>query len=238
MLKISDRLIQVAGLIPEGGRLADVGTDHGYIPIWLLERGKIPSAIAMDVNEGPLLRARENRDKYGLKQVMELRLSNGLEKLKPGEADTVLIAGMGGPLMIRILSEGYSNSEGVSAWVLQPQSEIPSVRRYLIEHGFCIVDEIMLMDEGKYYMAMKAAPGCEKPCTEVEYLFGKLLLEKNHPVLWDFLKKEKRVYLKILIQLTENHQSGTPRYDEVTAYLKALDKAMNYYDKQGNTYEG
>ena len=95
MQKISDRLIQVAELVPKGSRLADVGTDHGYVPIWLLEKGDIPSAIAMDVNRGPLLRARENRDKYGYQEVMELRLSNGLEKLRPGEADTVLIAGMG-----------------------------------------------------------------------------------------------------------------------------------------------
>ena len=161
MQKISHRLIQVAEMVPEGGRLADVGTDHGYVPIWLLEKGRIPSAIAMDINPGPLLRARENRDKYGYQEVMELRLSNGLEKLKPGEADTVLIAGMGGPLMIQILEAGRKNGEGVSAWVLQPQSEIPSVRRYLIEHNFSIVDEIMLIDEGKYYMAMKAVPGKE-----------------------------------------------------------------------------
>lgn len=84
MQKISDRLIRVAELVPEGSRLADVGTDHGYVPIWLLEKGIIPSAIAMDVNRGPLLRARENRDRYGYQKVMELRLSNGLEKLRPG----------------------------------------------------------------------------------------------------------------------------------------------------------
>ena len=229
MQKISDRLIRVAELVPKGSRLADVGTDHGYVPIWLLERGDIPSAIAMDVNRGPLLRARENRDKYGYQEVMELRLSNGLEKLRPGEADTVLIAGMGGPLMIQILEEGRENSRGVSTWVLQPQSEIPSVRRYLMTHGFNIVDEIMLMDEGKYYMAMKALPGKAEPWDDVEYLFGKHLLERRHPVLKAFLEKEKRIYLKILNQLTENHQSGTVRRNEVAAYLAALDRAMEYY---------
>ena len=83
MQKISDRLIRVAGMVPEGSRLADIGTDHGYVPIWLLENRKIPSAIAMDINQGPLLRARENRDKYGFQEVMELRLSNGLESLRP-----------------------------------------------------------------------------------------------------------------------------------------------------------
>lgn len=231
MQKISHRLIQVAEMIPEGGRLADVGTDHGYVPIWLLEKGRIPSAIAMDINQGPLLRAQENSDKYGYQEVMELRLSNGLEKLKPGEADTVLIAGMGGPLMIQILEAGQENSEGVSAWVLQPQSEIPSVRRYLIEHNFSIVDEIMLIDEGKYYMAMKAVPGKEAAWSEIEYLFGKLLLAEQHPVLLEFIKKEKRMYTKILDQLRENNQSGTARYGEVTAYLEALDRAMNYYNK-------
>lgn len=229
MQKISDRLIRVAELVPEGSRLADVGTDHGYVPIWLLEKGIIPSAIAMDVNRGPLLRARENRDRYGYQKVMELRLSNGLEKLRPGEADTVLIAGMGGPLMIQILEDGRENSQGVSAWVLQPQSEIPSVRRYLITHGFNIVDEIMLIDEGKYYMAMKALPGEAEPWEDVEYLFGKYLLEQRHPVLKKFLEKEKQIYLRILSQLTENHQSGTVRCEEVIAYMTALDRAMEYY---------
>lgn len=218
-------------MVPEGGRLADVGTDHGYVPIWLLEKGRIPSAIAMDINQAPLLRAKENRNKYGYQEVMELRLSDGLEKLKPGEADTVLIAGMGGPLMIQILEAGQENSEGVSAWVLQPQSEIPSVRRYLIEHNFSIVDEVMLIDEGKYYMAMKAVPGKETAWSEIEYLFGKLLLAEQHPVLLEFIKKEKRMYIKILEQLRENNQSGTARYSEVTAYLEALDRAMDYYNK-------
>ena len=231
MQKISHRLIQVAEMVPEGSRLADVGTDHGYVPIWLLEKGRIPSAIAMDINQAPLLRAKENRNKYGYQEVMELRLSDGLEKLKPGEADTVLIAGMGGPLMIQILEAGQENSEGVSAWVLQPQSEIPSVRRYLIEHNFSIVDEVMLIDEGKYYMAMKAVPGKETAWSEIEYLFGKLLLAEQHPVLLEFIKKEKRMYIKILEQLRENNQSGTARYSEVTAYLKALDRAMDYYNK-------
>ena len=151
MLKISDRLIQVAGLVPENVRLADVGTDHGYVPIWLLEQGRISSAIAMDVNRGPLLRARENRDKYGFQKVMELRLSDGLEKLDPGEADALLIAGMGGPLMIRILEAGWQTVKSIPTLVLQPQSEIPAVRRYLTENGICIDEEIMLTDEGKYY---------------------------------------------------------------------------------------
>lgn len=231
MLKISDRLIQVAELVPKGTRLIDVGTDHGYVPIWLLQNGCISSAIAMDVNKGPLMRAEENRDKYGFTDVMELRLSNGLEKLKPGEGDTGLIAGMGGPLMVRILEEGKENASAVSTWVLQPQSEIPSVRRYLIEHEFNIVQEIMLKDEGKYYMAMKAVPGQSEPWKDIEYLFGKSLLLTKHPILKEFIEKELKLYQKILNQLKETNQIESDRYREVTSYLKALNQARAYYNE-------
>ena len=88
MIKISKRLETVASLVSSGNRLADVGTDHAYIPIWLAEQGRIPSAIAMDINEGPLQRARQNVEKYGYEGQIVLRLSDGLDELEPGDADT------------------------------------------------------------------------------------------------------------------------------------------------------
>ncbi len=229
MLKISERLATVAGLIPQGADFVDIGTDHGYVPIWLLQNGRIRSAIAMDVNKGPLARAKENRDKYGFTDVMDIRLSNGFEKLKSGEGDSVLIAGMGGPLMIRIIEEGRENASSIKTWVLQPQSEIPSVRRYLHEHGFVIVEEIMLKDEGKYYMAMKAVLGQADPWSELEYLFGKFLLEENHPVLNEFILKEIQVYEKIEKQLQLSDQIETARYQEVKNYLASLNEALTYF---------
>ena len=230
MLKISDRLATVASLIPVGANLVDIGTDHGYVPIWLLQNQRIASAIAMDVNKGPLARAKENRDKYGFSAVMDLRLSNGFEKLQPGEGDSVLIAGMGGPLMIRIIEEGRKNASSIQTWVLQPQSEIPSVRRYLHEHDFIIVEEIMLKDEGKYYMAMKAVPGKEASWNRLEYLFGKYLLEQKHSVLKEFIEKETELYKKISQQLIESNQTASERYQEVVGYLEDLKQAMTYYD--------
>ncbi len=231
MLKISERLATVAGLIPKGAHLVDVGTDHGYVPIWLLQKNHIASAIAMDVNKGPLARARENRDKYGFSNVMDLRLSNGLEKLKPGEGDSVLIAGMGGPLMIRIIKEGRKNASSIQTWVLQPQSEIPSVRRYLHEHDFKIVEEIMLKDDGKYYMAMKAVPGHEESWNELEYLFGKDLLLNQHPILKEFIEKEMGIYENIVQQLIRSEQEESERFREVVHYLVALKKAITYYNE-------
>ena len=180
MLKISERLIEVASLVPKGCRLADVGTDHGYVPIWLLQNQYITSAIAMDVNRGPLKRAEENRDKYGFAEVMDIRLSDGLEKLRPGEADTVLIAGMGGPLMIRILEEGRANAAGASTWVLQPQSEIPSVRRYLIENGFDIVRNFG--NENIFRSAADSCVHCDVSASSAHNLYERNSVVRSHSV--------------------------------------------------------
>ena len=161
MIKISKRLETVASLVSSGNRLADVGTDHAYIPIWLAEQGRIPSAIAMDINEGPLQRARQNVEKYGYEGQIVLRLSDGLDELGPGEADTILIAGMGGPLMMRILSRGRETSRMARELILQPQSELTRFRHFLHENGYRIQQEKIVLDEGKYYTVIKAALGQE-----------------------------------------------------------------------------
>ena len=105
-MQLSLRLSAIAGLVTRGNRLVDVGCDHGYLPVSLYLDGKIPGAIAMDVRKGPLSRAQEHISQYGLDAYIETRLSDGLEALKPGEGDTLVIAGMGGPLMERILTDG------------------------------------------------------------------------------------------------------------------------------------
>ena len=134
-MQLSARMERLASKVPYGSRLADVGTDHGYIPIALVLRGKISSAVAMDVNPGPLKRAEEHICGQKLSAYIETRLSDGLTALQAGEADTVLIAGMGGNLTKRILAEGKEVLETVKELVLQPQSEIWKVRRWLRENG-------------------------------------------------------------------------------------------------------
>ena len=122
-VKLSKRLERIASFVQPGSRVADIGTDHGYVPIWLVQKGVCPSALAMDVRKGPLERAEEHVEEVGLSGKIELRLSDGLAKLKAGEADTVVIAGMGGKLTCRILeqgrhvwenwSEGFSGKTGI-----------------------------------------------------------------------------------------------------------------------------
>ena len=127
-MQLSLRLSAIAGLVTRGNRLVDVGCDHGYLPVSLYLDGRIPGAIAMDVRKGPLSRAQEHISQYGLNAYIETRLSDGLEALKPGEGDTLVIAGMGGPLMERILTDGAEVRESFREMILQPQSDILSMR--------------------------------------------------------------------------------------------------------------
>lgn len=154
-MQISGRLKAVAALVPAGGCLADIGTDHGYIPIYLIKDQKVTHAIAMDVNRGPLARAREHIVQYGLEEKIETRLSDGLEALRAGEADTIVIAGMGGPLTVRILEMGKEKLSGCGL-VLQPQSGIRTVRLWLEKNDWRIVREDMVCEDGKYYPMMRA----------------------------------------------------------------------------------
>ena len=122
-MQLSNRMRKLASLVTKGNRLADVGTDHAYIPIALVREGRIPSALAMDVNQGPLSRAREHIRSSGLDTYIETRLSDGLEKLRSEEADTVLIAGMGGMLTVRILEGGFHCLDTVQELILQRSEE-------------------------------------------------------------------------------------------------------------------
>lgn len=190
-------------MVTPGSRLADVGTDHGFLPLYLLEQGRIPSALAMDVNKGPLLRATEHIQDHSCRQYIQTRLSDGLEKLVPGEADTIVIAGMGGALTVRILTAGTGKLEGVKELILQPQSEQQEVRKCLSQIGFVIADEEMLEEDGKYYVVIRAVPGetAEKKDPLGE-LFGPVLLQKKHPVLQEWLKQEILVCQEIIDRLS------------------------------------
>ncbi len=148
-MQLSKRLSAVAEFVTPGGCLVDVGTDHGYVPIALLEQKKISSAIAMDVNRGPLERAREHIAQYQMGDYIETRLSDGLHALRAGEGDSLLIAGMGGGLTIRILSEGEPLLSGFRELILEPQSDIDRVRAWLLEHGFFLAQENFVEEDGK-----------------------------------------------------------------------------------------
>ena len=153
-MKLSERLELVLSFVEPGESAADVGTDHGHVPVELVRRAIVKKAVAMDVRKGPLSRATENIALAGLADKIETRLSDGVAKLQPGEADSVVIAGMGGELIIKILENGRHMWDSVKQWVLSPQSEIFKVRRWLFENGFVIRKEDMVLEDGKFYTVM------------------------------------------------------------------------------------
>lgn len=181
----------MASFVERGSRVADIGTDHGYLPIALVERGICPCALAMDVREGPLKRAQEHVREHGLDGKIECRLSNGLMQLKPGEADTAVMAGMGGELIVHILEQGRHMWEHLRQAVLSPQSEPDKVRRFLEEEGFSIERESMVQEDGKFYTVLGICRGQMKLSGQAQYLYGKRLIEERNPVLVQFLLKEE-----------------------------------------------
>lgn len=233
---LSLRMQRVADMVEPCERVADIGCDHGYVSIYLVEQGIAGHVLAMDVRKGPLSRAEANIRQKQLQTRIECRLSDGLERLQPGEADTILLAGMGGPLMIDILTKGSNKRLGTETLILQPQSDIPEVRRYLHRIGYEITAEDMLQEDGKYYTVMKAKlsdsdTATDKLWSDAEEQYGKLLLEEQSPVLKQYLEREERQLTQLQEQL--NHQATekvNQRLAELQELLKWNREAQEYYE--------
>ena len=244
-MQLSLRLSAIADMVTTGNRLVDVGCDHGYLPVYLIQQKKIPSAIAMDVRKGPLSRAKEHIRQYGLEEYIQTRLSDGLENLKAGEGDTLVIAGMGGPLMERILTDGQSVRDSFSELILQPQSDIPHFRRFIQSQGFQIVEEKMVEEESKFYPMMRVVRTCPEgdgnenlvseaaPYT-LEEAFGKFLLKEHNPVLYRYLLREERIRADILKQLQAAPQAEavTARIREVKEEAQLIKAALAEYESK------
>lgn len=208
--------------------VADVGTDHGFVPIRLLELKKAERAIAMDVRKGPLERAQEHIARYGMGDRIETRLGDGLEALLPGEADTVVIAGMGGELMLRILREGGAVRESIRHFVLSPQSELSLFRHGLEEMGLAIIKETMVEEDGKYYTVMLAEPGQMHYEEEYRYRYGDCLIRQNSPVLRELLEREASQYREIAGQLSRQSGEGARiRFQEIQGELLEIEEACH-----------
>ncbi|MGC6176184.1 tRNA (adenine(22)-N(1))-methyltransferase [Lacrimispora sp. 38-1] len=236
-MKLSKRLGVIASFVPEGSHVADVGTDHGYIPIHLVQEGIAKSAIAMDVRKGPLLRAQTHIKEAGLEDLVEVRLSDGLLKLEKNQADCVVIAGMGGELIIHILEEGRHLWDSISYWVLSPHSELYKVRKFLIEHEFSIGRETMIKEDGKYYSVMgvtREASVLSDLNPELEYRYGRDLLKSGDPVLKEYLKKEQITLRQILKGLkssgTINAESRIGELELELKWNKEAQDAMQQTD--------
>ena len=220
-----------ATLVENGSRVADVGCDHGYVAIWLVQEKNCPLVIATDVKEGPLAHAKKNVEAAGVAEKVELRLGDGLSIIEPREVDTVLIAGMGGMTICEILSSEPGVLNNVDTLILQPQSDIEEVRRHLHKVGFYLEKETICMEDGKYYFAMRAKHGEEEvPYTDTEYRFSRLLAEEGGSVYRSYMRAQTDKLQSLLDTLElpdmELGERTLERRDELKKELEELKKSL------------
>ena len=227
-VQLSKRLLAAAGMVTKGNIVADVGCDHAYTSIYLCQAGIAPKVIAMDVNKGPLVGAKAHVEEAGLSENIDIRLSDGLQRLIPGEADTVLLCGMGGLLMIKILSDYPQATASLKELILQPQSEVGEVRAFLHKQGYEIIEEHMLKEDGKFYVMMRAVKS-EVPQayeTECDYVYGKLLLEEKNPVLLEYLDREHRLRADVLKALAgQDTENARARKESLVGEFSLIEEA-------------
>ena len=228
LVQLSERLLAAAGMVTKGNIVADVGCDHAYTSIYLCQAGIAPKVIAMDVNKGPLVGAKAHVEEAGLSENIDIRLSDGLQRLIPGEADTVLLCGMGGLLMIKILSDYPEATASLKELILQPQSEVGEVRAFLHKQGYEITEEHMLKEDGKFYVMMRAVKS-EVPQayeTECDYVYGKLLLEEKNPVLLEYLDREHRLRTDVLTALSgQDTENARARKESLAMEFSLIEEA-------------
>lgn len=171
--ELSPRLRTAADLVPEGARLADVGTDHAYLPVALILEGRIPFAVAADLRQGPLERARATVREYGLTGKVVFRLCDGLRGIHPDEVDAVAIAGMGGETIAAILTAAPWTRERDVPLILQPMSSMPDLRRWLGENGYRIVEERLAQEGNTLYTVLFVRAGEMLPMVPAELWVGR-----------------------------------------------------------------
>ena len=220
---ISKRLELVASFVPQGAILLDVGSDHAYLPIELVERGKIESAIAGEVVEGPYHSAVKNVEAHGLKEKIQVRLANGLAAFEEEDRVSVItIAGMGGRLIARILEEGLDKLANVERLILQPNNREDDLRIWLQENGFQIVAENILEESGKFYEILVVEAGQMK-LSSSDVRFGPFLSKEVSPVFVQKWQKEADKLEFALGQIPEkNLEERQVLVDKIQAIKEVL----------------
>ena len=235
MVRISDRLRTVAHMCNKGAVVADIGTDHGYLPIYLVQEGIAPSAIAMDLRKGPLEKAKKHICDNCLEDRIQTRLSDGLEKLSKNEADIITICGMGGRLIADIVTKGKDVITQNTILVVSPQSEVGEFRHFLVSQGFEIEDEQMLKEDGKYYFIIKCRKSEESVCSEfseTQYQYGWKLLDSKDKTLYEYLIKEKETNEGISNSIKKDESNPTVklRLQQLSQKNNIIMDALSYYD--------
>lgn len=204
-MKLSKRLQYVASYIEKGMSIADIGTDHAYLPCYVISQGISPFAVAGDVVDGPYQSALRQVAQSGLTDKLKVRKGNGLDVIQPGEVECIVIAGMGGTLITDILMDGHEKLTEINRLILQPNIAADNVRRWLWNNNWNIVAEELIEEDGKFYEIIAAEPnkGKKVHMTEKEILLGPYLLKKKHAAFQKKWQQELKQWENVLRQLEQ-----------------------------------
>lgn len=233
MFNLDIRLSKICEIIPPCHTLADIGSDHGYLPVYLLKHGKISHAIITDMNKGPLANAEKNALKYNLSDKCEFLLGDGLTPLSDKSFDAVSICGMGGELIAQILKDNESIARKKKL-ILQPMNNSAYLRKYLYKNGYKIFAEAIVKDEYHFYQ-MFGAEYCESKFDEAnfdtaDYEFAPSLIEKKDPIMLEYLLYKEDVRTKIYNNIKENSSDNTDLIIESEKILNQIKERIKRYD--------
>ena len=217
-VKLGNRLTAAAGFCRKGSFIADVGTDHAHLPIYLYQKGIISGAVASDINEGPIERARINIRAHRLSDKIDTVLCDGLSKLESYSPNDVFILGMGGELIAKIIDNAPFVKNRDIRLVLQPMTHWEILRKYLVENGFSIVDEALVKEDRIYRIIVAEYCGNCEEYSEVELILGKRNIEKKDPLLYELVERS----LDVINERIKGKLSGGADVSADTALAEKL----------------
>lgn len=227
-MKLSPRLQAIVDYVPIGAVVADIGTDHGYIPVYLVDKKISSKVIATDINEGPLRNAGNYISKESFEDIIETRLGNGLKCLLPSEVDTVIIAGMGGLLISEILENSKEITQTINSFILQPMVASEELRRFLYENSYRILDEKLAKEGDKLYEIMLVTHGEDTIDKDIYFEIGKKIVDNRDKYLKEFLENKIRKTEKILNSLRSNKTSaGKLKYELLVKKNEKYKEVLN-----------
>lgn len=222
-MNLSDRLKVVGGMIKDVNTIVDVGTDHAYIPIYLIKNNIIEKAIASDINSGPVEKAKKNVSNYNLGDKIICRLGGGLTTVKPKEVDAAIIAGMGGNLIRDIIEESKEVFKNLDYAILQPVQNPEVLREYIYKSGYKIIDEELVKEEDKFYEIFKVKYDNKiKEVRPIHYEVSETLIKKKHPVMKEYLAFKLDKYTKIYSGLNQETESAIKRKEQLEKIIIKL----------------
>lgn len=230
-MKISPRLLAIEYFVKDHSIVADIGTDHGYIPVYLIKNNTSKKVIGTDISKGSLDKAIQYVKELGYEDYIDTRLGNGLEVLKPYEVDTVILAGMGGTLIKDILEKDMEIAKTINNFIFQPMIATKELRKYLYKNNFKIIDEKIVKEDERYYEIIYAIWGKDYVEDEIYYEVSERLVDKKDPILKKFLEFKIQEIENILEKLEEKTtEKANERKEELFFKLKKYEEVFSKYE--------